>query len=64
MTAWDEEIEENERLGLHARMHACLLAHHPGPDVDANEFFGSIDPTSCLKFGTYGFTLMRHLRQQ
>jgi hypothetical protein len=37
---WDEEMEENERLGLHARMHAYLLANHPGPDVDADEFFG------------------------
>jgi hypothetical protein len=26
--------------------YAYLLANHPGPDVDANEFFGSIDPTA------------------
>ena len=35
-------MEETERLhpGIHARMHAYLLAEFPGPGVDADEFFG------------------------
>jgi hypothetical protein len=41
-------MEENERLhpGIHARMHAYLLAEFHGPRVDADEFFGLKDLTN------------------
>jgi hypothetical protein len=40
-------MEENERLhpGIHARMHAYLLAEFPCPGVDEDEFLGLKDST-------------------
>ncbi len=39
--AWDEQMEENERLrsGFHDRLYEYLMGKYPGPGVDADEFF-------------------------
>jgi len=39
--AWDEQMEENERLrpGFHERMYEYLMARYPGLGIDADEFF-------------------------
>jgi hypothetical protein len=36
----DQEMEQNDRSGIRERMRAYLVAKYPGPDVDADEFFG------------------------